>query len=133
MDVTLHLNRKHAQVDEEKQFLCSICKKPSKAIVGLLTHIRVDHFQYLPYQCSQCELKFDSELRCKVHVKRRHPSFWTGGEKKYLCDECDSRFYTSGLLHSHKAKVHPSGIHPCSKCGNTFNNKHNLMSVSCTK
>ena len=128
MEAALHFNECHAEINEEKHFLCSLCLTPFKAIEGLKTHIRIYHFQHQPLQCPYCEMKFDIKPNLSSHLKSSHPSLWSGGEKKYLCEKCDSRFYTSALLYAHRQIKHPSGYHACSKCGKEFPNSHGLKS-----
>ena len=92
-----------AKMNDEKLYLCSICRKPFKSIKGvrgLKTHIRIDHFQHRPHQCPHCEMSFDLEAHLSRHLESRHPSLWKGGEKNYLCDKCDSQFFTRNLLYS---------------------------------
>ena len=126
MEAALHFNKHHAKVNEENQYLCSLCFSPYKAIESLKTHKRVDHFQHQPLHCPHCEMKFDIKQNLSSHLKSSHPSLWSGGEKKYLCEKCDSRFYTSALLYAHRLNKHPIGSNICSKCGNSFTSSHGL-------
>ena len=129
MRYLVHFNKKHNEMNDEKLYLCSICRKPFKSIKGvrgLKTHIRIDHFQHRPHQCPHCEMSFDLEAHLSRHLESRHPSLWKGGEKNYLCDKCDSQFFTRNLLYSHKQKDHQTGTFVCSKCGKSFGHQRSL-------
>ena len=119
----LHFNGKHSKKNENNEYLCSLCNLPFKSIDGLKTHVRVDHFNYQPFQCKKCEINFDIQHKLSSHNKRYHPT----GEKKYLCDKCEAQFHTSQLLYAHNQKNHLEVPYSCSQCGHTYKSRSGLQ------
>ena len=90
----LHVNVKHPNFNEKNEHLCSECDRPFKdnqSNYALLTHIRVDHFNYQPYQCDQCPKKFDTVGRLSHHTKQSHNT-----KENFQCDICSENFSTKG-------------------------------------
>merc|ERR1712008_601615 len=98
------------------EFICSLCSKTFKSVKTLTTHIRIDHFNYQPYSCPHCDLKFDTVGKMHSHMKEVHSKEFFKGEKKYLCDKCDRKSYTAVKLHCHKSFNHPTELHVCGHC-----------------
>ena len=69
METICHINKRHAKINEDLQYLCSECCKPFEKIPTLMTHVRVDHFQFQPYKCQHCELLWDTEWKLNNHMK----------------------------------------------------------------
>ena len=119
-ETVLHVNKKHAQINDNGESVCSLCSKSFVKVKQLTTHVRIDHFNYQPFQCLHCDLKFDKVTKRNGHMKRVHSEQFFKGEQKYLCDKCDKRFYTPGKLWVHKAHNHSTGFHVCDHCGKSF-------------
>ena len=119
-----HTNKKHPKLNEAgDEILCSMCNKafPNGFKYGkLLTHIRVDHFNYQPFQCSHCDKKYDLQAKLNAHIKTVHSDVWLDGKKKYLCDKCDLTFFTANKLYGHKVRTHETPSHFCQHCGKVF-------------
>jgi hypothetical protein len=128
-ETVLHTNKKHAQNNENGESICSLCSKTFQSVKSLTTHIRIDHFNYQPFSCPHCDLKFDKKTKMNSHMQGVHSEEYFKGEKKYLCDKCDKKFYTAGKLICHKTFNHTTKFHVCEHCGkshktNTLLRKH---------
>ena len=107
----LHRAKKHSTQDENGHLICHKCQKTFARIRPLLSHIRVDHFQCLPFQCDQCDKRFDLLQKLNLHVKVRHAT-----EYNYQCDKCEKCYKTYSSLHTHIKATHSLETYHCDKC-----------------
>ena len=120
MAFVVHKNNKHPIRDSENQYICSECSKPFKHKPTLLTHVRVDHFKFLPLSCSKCPLQFDTQTRLSSHFKIH------ATELKFNCDKCETKFTTSSNLWYHRKHVHDIASFVCEHCAKAFKFKTQL-------
>jgi len=117
------VNTNHPKFSEENSFLCTECDKPFEHKPTLLTHIRVDHFNYQPYQCKMCNKKFDLTSKLSSHMDSVHNI----KELCFQCEICSETFPNNGRLYAHKLKIHNLGpTHVCNFCGKSFKIKTSL-------
>ena len=124
MNLVLHENTVHLQKCDNGQMLCLQCNDPFSGPKALKTHIRVVHFNYLPFACEECgpDKRFDTKEKLKAHMKVVHVQ-----EKKFLCDQCDSRFNNYDKLKFHRKRWHDAGpSYFCDFCGKKFKEKRFL-------
>ena len=115
MAFVVHKNNKHPIRDSEsQQYICSECSKPFKHKPTLLTHVRVDHFKFLPLSCSKCPLQFDTLTRLSSHFKSH------ATELKFNCDKCETKCTTSSSLWFHRKNVHDIASFVCEHCAKAF-------------
>ena len=117
------MNTNHPKFSEENSFLCTECDEPFEHKPTLLTHIRVDHFNYQPYQCKTCNKKFDLTSKLTSHMDSVHNI----KELCFQCEICSDTFPNNGRLYVHKIKKHNLGpTHVCNYCGKSFKIKTSL-------
>ena len=115
MASVVHKNKCHPIRDKENQFVCSECSKSFEFKPKMLTHIRIDHFNFHPFACSKCPKSFDTGTRLSAHFKLNHAT-----ELKFKCDSCDERFKSTGRLYFHKRMKHENIEFVCEHCAKSF-------------
>ena len=118
-----------------------------------MSHIRVDHHNYQPFKCDQCDKVFDLKGKLNSHQKihvtttdshhcdKCGKSFKTTsglnnhlkamhGEKDLQCDKCEFATHNPQLLKRHFIKHHSSGNFVCDQCGKMYTNP---LSLECHK
>ncbi|XP_014102294.2 uncharacterized protein [Bactrocera oleae] len=113
---------------------CDICKKFCYNAIGLQIHkYRKHHMGQLPYACNKCDKRFDYIHKLRIHLQRKHvlPGFLletdavcaecnqsftdsrdflkhleihTKGNCRFVCDVCEFRCRTEGILRNHKKR-----------------------------
>ena len=105
-----HIDAKHKS-EEVAKLLCDKCDFSTVTKKYLTTHMLRKHSSKKFRKCPYCEYKTPDISRFQVHIDRYHQD--VGGEKKHICDICNSAFIYERSLKYHK-------FHKCTKfLGNT--------------
>ena len=117
------LKRHQAVHDGADRFRCQDCGQSFRKRDTLNVHVRKEHLQVRPFQCSVlgCGEDFDSKARLKQHQKKEH------GPLKFWCAECAQQsaedgseqrvgFTTEALLVAHMKQDHQN----CLFCDKSF-------------
>ena len=141
---------------EERPFVCRICRKTFKQQAHRDAHIRT-HTNHRPYICKDCGQAFKQSGHLNRHCLRRHTdraelphacskytqkfaTKWDleehfrahhlkGPQKRpYECPKCKLGFTQLSNLHTHLKKVECSGNHQCPQCKANFQTGGRLKS-----
>ena len=98
-------SRKNAESDGQRKYTCELCGKDFDYKQSLKKHkisIHKMEKETGAFQCDLCTYSSDSKAIIKKHKTQVHPS----ATKQFLCDSCDSSFYSRQGLLSHKSCAH---------------------------
>ena len=132
-------------------FFCKFCKKEFTSKSNLVKHLKKYSSNDL-YNCSQCELMFNTMGKKIIHEKRMHnlEGFITckfckkifkklsnlnqhiknihNNNEKIKCNKCKKEFANEKTLKTHKYTVHEKNKDfICNICKKKFSQKHNLL------
>ena len=122
-----HLARKHKSPDDdERKYICDICRASYKRQGNLDNHKEVDHGlvkdESSPHSnrklCSICSKLFTGMQSLKCHIRRVH-----GNQEKVICADCGKYFKDKSCLSSHVKNVHMVTYDQCGKCNKICKNK----------
>ena len=111
--------------DSRSKLQCNVCEKAFKSNNDLENHVKSDHAQLNPKQCSLCDM-YLSESAFDVHVALVHEGKkWT---ELYKCSfkRCKFKFVTKSALTEHFYSAHGwtdcgwKKLHLCRICDRTF-------------
>ncbi|KAL4705078.1 hypothetical protein ACJJTC_002726 [Scirpophaga incertulas] len=103
-------------------YSCKECNKVYNAKSGLISHMASTHSSSCGAYCATCRTHFRSEHNLAHHL-RTHSAHITDTDKKFICDECGSKFLTKSSLQEHIDYIHlMKKKHECSRCNKTFKN-----------
>ena len=120
LEYDLHRAKKHHQTVEDG-FMCHKCIKVFPSVDRLMTHVRVDHHNHLPFKCEECDTYYDTITKLHAHQKNVHVH-----EKNYHCDKCGKSFKKLGSLTTHQQSMHSDKDLHCDKCEYTTNRQKSL-------
>lgn len=117
--------------DSRSKLQCNVCEKAFKSNNDLENHVKSDHAQLNPKQCSLCDM-YLSESAFDVHFALVHEGKkWT---ELYKCSfkRCKFKFVTKSALTEHFYSAHGwtacgwKKLHLCRICDRTFKLEHLL-------
>ena len=82
------------------------CEKIFSASGELEEHIQSDHAAVQTYQCSKCEIQFETELECEWHMDTDHDSL--EASPALQCDRCEYQTNLKNELEAHTQLEHLS-------------------------
>ena len=98
-----------------KEFKCRMCEKSYSSLKLLQAHQSREHDNTV-HECDICGKTLKNRAQLLRHKKFEH-------DKKFPCDQCDSKFYSQYLLSEHVRRVHVDGRNfACEVCSQTFKN-----------
>ena len=105
----------------KKNYICEFCQRSFAQLDYLNCHIRRKHSSVKPYSCSYCPKQF-----AFLHDLNLHSANHTGN-KKHICQICDTSFTKAWSLKQHMA-LHEVSATPqkCKKCDFTAMSKSQL-------
>ena len=115
LEFDLHKAKKHHQKVDDG-LICPKCQKAFASLDRLMTHVRVDHHNHLPFKCEECNIYYDTITRLNSHKKNVHVQ-----EKNYHCEKCGKSFKTASSLTIHQQSMHSEKELHCDKCEYTTN------------
>ncbi|KAI8343013.1 hypothetical protein BC941DRAFT_410202 [Chlamydoabsidia padenii] len=93
---------KHAKINKDGLFLCSICDRGFSRRYNLGTHIKTHYkSRAKPFACHLCTKSFDRKHDCLRHISTVHK-----GERLHTCQKCAISFSRRDALHRHQAQKH---------------------------
>ena len=105
------------------RFKCYMCEESYSTMKYLENHMSVHEGNGI-FQCSNCNMEFNSKNRLEAHIAKEHDR-----SKLHKCEHCDSSYVTKHGLIGHIAFVHEKTIsNICPHCGKNCNGKANLKS-----
>ena len=113
-----YIKKHKCQVDNEKQYKCSICKSGFATKTYLKEHISVVHEKNYPFMCQYCSSAFIRDSHLKLHIDAVHLKL-----KPHNCDKCTQCFSTPSGLKRHIQQVHTASNEKkfkCKTCGKGF-------------
>ncbi|XP_070495595.1 zinc finger protein 808-like isoform X2 [Chironomus tepperi] len=106
--------KQHIQTHDpnaKKNFICEFCQRSFAQLDYLNCHIRRKHSSVKPYSCSYCPKQF-----AFLHDLNLHSANHTGN-KKHICQICDTSFTKAWSLKQHMSLHEVSATpHKCKKC-----------------
>ena len=100
---------KHAK---EHNFVCHICKKPSRDSRSLAIHI-LFHSKKITHRCKQCFFSTSNKLVLRKHISSFHKHRVA---KMFKCGRCDSKFTSLDELSQHRKTEHVKILRQCPRC-----------------
>ena len=120
-----HLAKMHKNLDDERKYICDICRKSYKRQGNLDNHQQVDHgiekeasTQNNIKLCSLCSKYFTGMQSLKCHLRRIH-----GNQENVICSDCRKCFKDKNCLNNHVKNVHMVTNDQCGKCNKICKNK----------
>ncbi|XP_015255384.1 PREDICTED: zinc finger protein Xfin-like [Cyprinodon variegatus] len=110
-------------------FMCYKCNKPFSTAEELSQHQRTHITDEKPFSCSLCQKRF-----CTFSERNKHRRK-DCGKRRYLCEDCGTRFPIPFRLRKHRIAMHPekevtaenADMFQCSKCGVCFQSEEELL------
>ena len=120
-----HLAKMHKNLDDERKYICDICRKSYKRQGNLDNHQQVDHgiekeasTQNNIKLCSLCSKYFTGMQSLKCHLRRIH-----GNQENVICSDCGKCFKDKNCLSNLVKNVHMVTNDQCGKCNKICKNK----------
>ena len=102
-----------------KEFKCRLCDKSYSSLKLLQAHQSREHDTTV-HECDTCGKILKNRAQLLRHKKFEH-------DKKFPCDQCNSKFYSQYLLNEHVRRVHVEERNfECEICNQTFKNTEAL-------
>lgn len=115
----LHYESVHMKL---KRHSCPQCPETFLHYYQRLKHISASHgMKVKEFKCNLCSKVFVSKGKLYAHVRGTHMK-----EKRYACDVCDIKFFTTTLLKNHKLTHTEEKKYPCNLCQKAFKRKSTL-------
>ncbi|XP_063545307.1 PR domain zinc finger protein 5-like [Cydia strobilella] len=122
--------RDHVKLFHEasnRSYTCTVCSKVYRASTRFLYHMKIAHGPPAPatdswFYCKPCGKDFRSKQGFNYHLKmsKNHAN---ENDKKFVCSECDARFFTKQKLQEHVEWEHRKNYqHKCDECDKVFKN-----------
>ena len=120
-----HFAKKHRNQDDERKYICDICRASYKRQGNLDNHQQVYHglekdisLHSKVKLCSRCSKCFTGMQSLKCHIRRIH-----GNQEKVICSDCGKHFKEKNCLTNHVKNVHIVTNDQCGKCSKICKNK----------
>jgi len=101
--------RKNTQLEKHQIMVhgskkCSICLHGVKGSTNMNKHVRICRKLYWPFQCKQCNVKFNKQVTFKAHINSHRLS--SIGNKKFFCAICKIMYFSKLKLKQHLIRNH---------------------------
>ncbi|CAO1438837.1 unnamed protein product [Diamesa tonsa] len=96
--------RKHMSLHKNVRHFCGICDYSAVNKQCLRNHVRVQHSDSKPFQCSVCSRNFKLKNTLVNHMAQH------SGIRKFQCEFCEKKFASSGNYYSHRKRMHPQEL-----------------------
>ncbi|KAH8357127.1 hypothetical protein KR084_003762 [Drosophila pseudotakahashii] len=104
-------------------YTCKFCLRPEESYQLqqlLLEHINTSHDPEQPYNCPECEARFQDAASRTVHLKNSHV------EKQHACEVCGKKYGDRHNLRHHVEKYHSETDFECALCEKRFYTRKSL-------
>ncbi|KMZ04634.1 uncharacterized protein Dsimw501_GD18629, isoform C [Drosophila simulans] len=104
-------------------YACKFCLRPQESYQLqqlLLEHINASHDPEQPYNCPECEARFQDAASRTVHLKSSHV------EKQHACGVCGKKYGDRHNLRHHVEKYHSETDFECALCEKRFYTRKSL-------
>ncbi|XP_020809181.1 zinc finger protein 2 [Drosophila serrata] len=104
-------------------YACKFCLQPQESYhlqQHLLEHINATHDPEQPYNCPECEARFQDAASRTVHLKSCHV------EKQHACEVCGKKYSDRHNLRHHVEKYHSETDFECGLCEKRFFTRKSL-------
>lgn len=104
-------------------YACKFCLRPQENYQLqqlLLEHINASHDPEQPYNCPECEARFQDAASRTVHLKSSHV------EKQHACGVCGKKYGDRHNLRHHVEKYHSETDFECALCEKRFYTRKSL-------
>lgn len=110
-------------------FMCYKCNSSFSTPEELSQHQRTHFTEEKPFVCSLCQKRFCTFAELNQHTRK------DCGERRYLCEDCGTRFPLPFRLRKHRIAMHPekdaagedADAFQCCKCGVAFQTEGELL------
>ncbi|KAH8418497.1 hypothetical protein KR009_005674 [Drosophila setifemur] len=105
------------------RYACKFCLRPQESYQLqqlLLEHINTNHDPEQPYNCPDCEARFQDAASRTVHLKSCHV------EKQHACEVCGKKYGDRHNLRHHIEKYHTDTDFECVFCEKRFFTRKSL-------
>ncbi|XP_055594273.1 transcription factor grauzone-like [Uranotaenia lowii] len=96
--------RKHMIQHSEVRHKCNQCDYSALNMQCLRNHVRVQHSDVKPFECTDCGKTFKLKNTLLNHMVQHT------GVKKFSCEFCNRTFASSGNYYSHRKRMHPQEL-----------------------